>query len=65
MVFLMTRAKSPNEDDWAKVKQLLGHLKGTIYMPLIFLADSLRLLHWWVNDAYASTMIARATQVLG
>jgi hypothetical protein len=49
--FLPTRVKSPNKDNWAKVKQLLGYLKGTINMPLILLADSLMLLCWWVNAA--------------
>jgi hypothetical protein len=40
---LMTQVKSPDEDDWGKVKQVLGYLKGTINMPLILLADSLTL----------------------
>jgi hypothetical protein len=46
MEFLTTRLKPPNKDKWAKVKQFLGYLKGTINMPLILLADSLTLLPW-------------------
>jgi hypothetical protein len=36
--------RSPDEDDWGKVKRVLGYLKGTLHMPPILLADLLRLL---------------------
>jgi hypothetical protein len=45
--------RSPDEDDWGKVKRVLGYLKGTLHMPLILLADSLMLSRWWVDAAYA------------
>ena len=32
---------------------MLGYLKGIIKIPLIFLTDSLTLLHWWVDTAHA------------
>ncbi len=51
--FLTTRVRSPDEDDWGKVKRVLGYLKGTLCMPLILLADSLMLSRWWVDAAYA------------
>ena len=51
--FLTTRVKSPDEDDWGKVKRVLGYLKGTLHMPLILSADSLTLSRWWVDAAYA------------
>jgi hypothetical protein len=51
--FLTTRLKSPEEDNWGKLKRLLGYLKGTLHMPLVLLADSLTLSHWWVDAAYA------------
>jgi hypothetical protein len=41
--FLTTRVRRPDEDNWGKVKRLLGYLKGTLHMPLILLADSLTL----------------------
>ena len=41
--FLTTRVRSPNEDNWGKVKRVLGYLKGTLHMPLILSADSLTL----------------------
>jgi hypothetical protein len=51
--FLTTRVKSPDEDDWGKLKQLLQYLKGTMHMPLILSADSMTLPRWWVDAAYA------------
>ncbi len=51
--FLTTRVRSPDEDDWGKVKRVLGYLKGTLYMPLILLADLLTLSRWWVDALYA------------
>ena len=51
--FLTTRVRSPDEDDWGKVKRVLGYLKGTLHMPLILSADSLTLSRWWVDAAYA------------
>jgi hypothetical protein len=52
-VFLTTQVRCPDEDDWGKVKRLLGYLKGTPNMPLVLLADSLTLSSWWEDVAYA------------
>ena len=41
--FLTTRVRCPDEDDWGKVKRVLGYLKGTLHMPLILSTDSLTL----------------------
>jgi hypothetical protein len=54
--FLITWVRSLDEDDWGKVKRVLGYLKGTLQMPLILLADLVMLLRWWVD--VASTVIA-------
>ena len=51
--FLTTRVRAPDEDDWGKLKRLLGYLKRTLHMPLILSADSLTLSRWWVDAAYA------------
>ncbi len=45
--------RSPDKDDWGKVKRVLGYLKGTLHMPHILSADSLTLSRWWVDAAYA------------
>ncbi len=50
--FLTTQVRCPGEDDWGKVKQLLGDLKGTPDMPLVLSADLLTLSRWWVDVAY-------------
>ena len=50
--FLTTRVRSPDEDDWGKVKRVLSYLKGTLHMPLILSADLLTLSRWWVDAAY-------------
>jgi hypothetical protein len=51
---LMTRVKSPDEDDWIKLKRLLKYIRGTIYMPLALRADSLNIVKWWVDASYAT-----------
>jgi hypothetical protein len=51
--FLTTCVKSPDKEDWGKLKRLLGYLKGTLHMTLVLLEDSLTLSCWWVDAAYA------------
>jgi hypothetical protein len=50
--FLTTRVREPDEDDWGKIKRVLGYLKGTVHMPLILSADSLTMSRWWVDAAF-------------
>ncbi len=52
MAFLTTCVKSPDKDNWGKLKRLLGYLKGTLHMPLVLSADSLTLSCWLVDVAY-------------
>jgi hypothetical protein len=54
VAFLTTRVKSPDEDDWMKLKRLLKYIRGTIYMPLILKADCLNIVKWWVDASYAT-----------
>jgi hypothetical protein len=35
VAFLTTRVRSPDEDDWGKLKRVLKYIRGTVYMPLI------------------------------
>ena len=39
IAFLTTRVKNPEEDNWKKLRRLLGYLKRTIRLPLILRAD--------------------------
>jgi hypothetical protein len=42
IAFLTKRVRSPDEDDWGKVKRVLGYLNGTMRMhPIGGLADAL------------------------
>ena len=50
---LTTRVKSPDEDDWGKLKRPLQYLKETIHIPLVLSADSITLQRWWVDATYA------------
>ena len=49
------RVRSPDKDDWGKVKSVLSYLNGTLYMPLILIlsVDLLALSQWWIDAAYA------------
>ncbi len=51
--FLTMRVRSPDEDDWGKIKQVLGYLMGTKNMPMMLPVDSLTLFQWWVDATYA------------
>ena len=53
VAFLTTRVKTPDEDDWVKLKRLMKYLKSTVYLKLALEADNLTLLKWWVDAAYA------------
>ena len=48
------RARKPDEDDWKKLKRLLGYLKRTIKLPLILQAEGLNVLKWWVDASYVA-----------
>ena len=50
--FLATCVKCSDEDDWGKVKRVLGYLKYTINMPLVLSADCLTLSRWWVDAVH-------------
>ena len=50
--FLTKRVRAPDEDDWGKLKNCLKYLKGTIDMKLYLTADSLSIIHWWVDATY-------------
>ena len=53
IAFLTTRSRKPDEDDWKKLRRLLGYLKRTIKLPLILQANGVNMLKWWVDASYA------------
>ena len=54
IVFLTTRVRNLDEDNWDKLRRLIGYLKRTIKLPLILRADGVNLLKWWVDASYAA-----------
>jgi hypothetical protein len=54
MAFLTTRVKTPDEDDWRKLKRLLRYIRGTIYMPLILKADGMNIVKWLVDASFVT-----------
>jgi hypothetical protein len=53
VAFLTARVKVFDEDDWGKVKRVLGYLKGMLHMPQILSVDSLTFVQWGVDAVYA------------
>ena len=49
---LMMRVRNPDEDDWKKLRRLLGYLNRTIKLPLILRADGVNVLKLWVEASY-------------
>ncbi len=52
VAFLTTWVKAPDEDDWGKLKRFLKYLKGTCSLKLTLAADSLTILHWYVDASH-------------
>ncbi len=52
VVFLTTRVKQPDEDDWGKVKQVLKYLARTRSLPLCLSVDNLTILKWYVDASH-------------
>ena len=58
--FLTTIVRSPDEDDWGKLKQGLKYLKGTLYMNLYLIADALNVVRWSVDASYGTHWYCRS-----
>eukprot|EP00957_Ditylum_brightwellii_P101279 7717577-Ditylum_brightwellii.AAC.1 len=54
VVFLTTRVKEPDEDDWKKLRLVLLHLNGTLNLITMFSADRLNVAKWWVDGSYVT-----------
>jgi hypothetical protein len=48
--FLTTQVQEPDEDDWAKLIQVLQYLNGTRHLKLILSADAINFaIHWYID----------------
>ena len=52
VAFEIIHLKSPDENDWKKLHQLLPFVKCIIWLPLIWSADNLNIIKWWVYAYY-------------
>ena len=47
VLFLTTRVKAPDQDNWGKLVRVLKYLNGTHYMKLILSMDKMKFnVHW-------------------
>jgi hypothetical protein len=53
IVFLTTRVREPNKDEWTKLVPLMIYIRGTRTMPLILSANGSGILKWWVDASFA------------
>jgi hypothetical protein len=52
VAFLTTQVKTPDEDNWGKLKRVLKYLNGTKYLKLNLTVDDLGLLKWYVDGSH-------------
>jgi hypothetical protein len=53
MLFLTTRVKAPDQDDWGKLVRVLKYLNGTCYMKLILSVDEMIFtVHCYVDGSH-------------
>ena len=53
VLFLTTRIKELDKDDWGKLKHGFGYLKDTRCLKRHMQANSLSMIRWWVDASYA------------
>ena len=53
VVFLTTRVREPDLDDWNKLSHMMRYIRGTLQLPLILSTDGTHILKWWVDAAFA------------
>ncbi len=52
IVFLTTRVKQPDKDNWGKLKRVLKYLNSTRSLRLTLFADSLSNICWYVDASH-------------
>jgi hypothetical protein len=54
VAFLCTRVKSPDVDDWKKLRRVMMYLRGTPNLPLTLKAGDMSILKWWIDASFAT-----------
>ncbi len=52
VAFLTTPVKTPDKDDWGKLKRVLKYLNGTKYFKLKISVEGLGILKWYVDGSH-------------
>ena len=52
VAFLTTQVKTPNKDNWGKLKRVLKYLNGTKYLRLKISVEDLGILKWYVDRSH-------------
>ena len=52
VLFLPTRVRAPDQDDWKKLVRMMGYLKATSHLGLT-LKDNGKGVTWWVDASFA------------
>jgi hypothetical protein len=52
VAFQITRVKSPDKDDWGKLKRMLKYLNGTKYLKLTISMEKPGTLKWYVDGSH-------------
>ncbi|VEU43169.1 unnamed protein product, partial [Pseudo-nitzschia multistriata] len=53
IAFLCTRVASPGEDDWKKLRRVMGYLRSTAFVPLVLGWDGSGQANWYVDASFA------------
>jgi hypothetical protein len=52
VAFLTMRVKSPDKDDWGKLKRVLKYLNGKKHLKFTLSVEDLGLLKWYVGELH-------------
>jgi hypothetical protein len=52
VAFLTTRVKTPDKDNWGKLKRVLKYLNGTKYLRLKISIEDLEILKWYMDESH-------------
>ena len=53
IAFMKTRLRAPDEEDWAKLENLMRYFRGTIKLSLDLSANGSGILKLWVDELFA------------
>jgi hypothetical protein len=53
IIFLITRVRSPNNQDWVKLVKIMNYLKATKNKIVRMSADNSQTIKWFVNSSFA------------